>query len=226
MSQTREPISTRRQTTTQTSQDLSLPGTLRLRGEDAPNVTPEPSGSRRIRWSEDVVDNEGMGKKSSKEITLTPSQCAVSTTKLDLWARVAPNPSLPPALPIQTVKVRPTVAEIGQIITTRTPEDGTQQGRVHQNSHETRLQMLAHSINIAIANPSPRGNQAQMHMKRCPEHRRVHPEEHDLVTPRRSKPIMGSLKHRLFVPVVKDRMCAITHDIIEANIKPALTRTA
>ncbi|KAJ5533654.1 Type 1 phosphatases regulator ypi1, partial [Penicillium frequentans] len=31
-----------------------------------PVSPPEPSSSRRIRWSEDVVDNEGMGKKSSK----------------------------------------------------------------------------------------------------------------------------------------------------------------
>ncbi|KAJ6016697.1 Type 1 phosphatases regulator ypi1 [Penicillium sp. IBT 35674x] len=66
MSQNRQPRNSRHQTATQTSQDLSIPGTLRLRGEDAPSVTPEPSSSRRIRWSEDVVDNEGMGKKSSK----------------------------------------------------------------------------------------------------------------------------------------------------------------
>ncbi len=33
-------------------------GTLRLRGE--------PVEDRRIRWAEDVVDNEGMGKKTSK----------------------------------------------------------------------------------------------------------------------------------------------------------------
>ncbi|KAJ5768813.1 Type 1 phosphatases regulator ypi1 [Penicillium odoratum] len=68
MSQNRQPRNQQQQTTTETSQDLPLrlSGTLRLRGEDAPSVTPEPSSSRRIRWSEDVVDNEGMGKKSSK----------------------------------------------------------------------------------------------------------------------------------------------------------------
>ncbi|OCK83623.1 hypothetical protein K432DRAFT_379331 [Lepidopterella palustris CBS 459.81] len=38
---------------------LSLPsGTLRLRAE--------PAEERHIQWAEDVVDNEGMGKKSSK----------------------------------------------------------------------------------------------------------------------------------------------------------------
>ncbi|KAE8147084.1 hypothetical protein BDV25DRAFT_40180 [Aspergillus avenaceus] len=45
-----------------------ISGTLRLRAEnDSITVPPHPNeGSRRIRWSEDVVDNEGMGKKSSK----------------------------------------------------------------------------------------------------------------------------------------------------------------
>jgi protein phosphatase 1 regulatory subunit 11 len=38
---------------------LSAPsGTLRLRAE--------PAEERHIQWAEDVVDNEGMGKKSSK----------------------------------------------------------------------------------------------------------------------------------------------------------------
>jgi hypothetical protein len=41
-------------------------GTLRLRAEDVPSVDQDASPARRIRWSEDVVDNEGMGKKSSK----------------------------------------------------------------------------------------------------------------------------------------------------------------
>ncbi|KAJ5935859.1 Type 1 phosphatases regulator ypi1 [Penicillium verhagenii] len=69
MSRTRQPGNAQHQTSTETSQDppLQFSGrTLRLRGEDAPSVTPEPSSSRRIRWSEDVVDNEGMGRKSSK----------------------------------------------------------------------------------------------------------------------------------------------------------------
>ena len=69
MSQTRQP-SSQLVTTTETSRESStvrLPATLRLRGEeDSTTSTREPSSSRRIRWSEDVVDNEGMGKKSSK----------------------------------------------------------------------------------------------------------------------------------------------------------------
>ncbi|KAJ5909168.1 hypothetical protein N7495_001850 [Penicillium taxi] len=55
------------QTTTETSRESSvvrLTGTLRLRGDDTPSTSTEPA--RRIRWSEDVVDNEGMGRKSSK----------------------------------------------------------------------------------------------------------------------------------------------------------------
>ncbi|KAL2872236.1 PPP1R11/YPI1 family protein [Aspergillus lucknowensis] len=41
-------------------------GTLRLRAADAPSAGHEASQARHIRWSENVVDNEGMGKKSSK----------------------------------------------------------------------------------------------------------------------------------------------------------------
>ena len=41
---------------------------LRLRAVDSapPNVNEEAEPSRHIRWSEEVVDNEGKGKKSSK----------------------------------------------------------------------------------------------------------------------------------------------------------------
>lgn len=47
------------QTILQTNAGPSVPfGTLRLRAE--------PDQRRRIQWAEDVVDNEGMGKKSSK----------------------------------------------------------------------------------------------------------------------------------------------------------------
>ncbi|KAJ5880551.1 Type 1 phosphatases regulator ypi1 [Penicillium subrubescens] len=69
MSRTRQPVNLQPQSTTETSREsstLRLTGTLRLRAEDTPDTTAEPSPSRRIRWSEDVVDNEGMGKKSSK----------------------------------------------------------------------------------------------------------------------------------------------------------------
>jgi len=47
------------QTILQTNDNPSQPSaTLRLRAE--------PIDSQRVRWAEDVVDNEGMGKKSSK----------------------------------------------------------------------------------------------------------------------------------------------------------------
>lgn len=45
------------------------PATLRLRGESQATDTEssqEQSASRRVRWDESVVNNEGMGKKSSK----------------------------------------------------------------------------------------------------------------------------------------------------------------
>ncbi|KOS40084.1 hypothetical protein ACN38_g9074 [Penicillium nordicum] len=69
MSRTRQPTgSNTLRTATESSQDSTthIP-TLRLRAEETPTDTSETtSSSRRIRWSEDVVDNEGMGKKSSK----------------------------------------------------------------------------------------------------------------------------------------------------------------
>ncbi|RJE25620.1 hypothetical protein PHISCL_02013 [Aspergillus sclerotialis] len=60
------------QTVPQATNDPStirIPGTLRLRGENnvqASNTNQEAVSARHIRWSEDVIDNEGMGKKSSK----------------------------------------------------------------------------------------------------------------------------------------------------------------
>jgi len=53
------PASSGSQTITATSSS-GPSATLRLRAE------PSPTPSRRIQWAEDVVDNEGMGKKSSK----------------------------------------------------------------------------------------------------------------------------------------------------------------
>lgn len=48
------------QTVTETSAGPSIPiATLRLRAA-------QPQESRRIQWAEDVIDNEGMGKKKSK----------------------------------------------------------------------------------------------------------------------------------------------------------------
>lgn len=75
MSRTRQPMGSNLfQTTTESPQDSStahIPPTLRLRAEEAPTDASEAtSSSRRIRWSEDVVDNEGMGKKSSKGMVL------------------------------------------------------------------------------------------------------------------------------------------------------------
>ncbi|WEW55628.1 Type 1 phosphatases regulator ypi1 [Emydomyces testavorans] len=56
----------------QTRHGLPIAGTLRLRGEVTTTTTATtteeepPAEQRRIQWAEDVVDNEGQGKKSSK----------------------------------------------------------------------------------------------------------------------------------------------------------------
>lgn len=73
MSRSRQPGANSQLQTTTGSRDSTtarLTGTLRLRGDDSPHPA-EPASVRRIRWSEDVVDNEGMGKKSSKGEYLT-----------------------------------------------------------------------------------------------------------------------------------------------------------
>ncbi|KAI7157044.1 hypothetical protein KC349_g5917 [Hortaea werneckii] len=51
------------QTITSNASGPSAPPTLRLRAEETPQ---QPEPSQHVRWAEDVVDNEGMGKKSSK----------------------------------------------------------------------------------------------------------------------------------------------------------------
>jgi protein phosphatase 1 regulatory subunit 11 len=63
---TAQPAATTGSTTT-LEQTASIPitqthGTLVLRAE--------PAEQRRIQWAQDVVDNEGMGKKSSKGMFL------------------------------------------------------------------------------------------------------------------------------------------------------------
>ncbi|EYE92575.1 PPP1R11/YPI1 family protein [Aspergillus ruber CBS 135680] len=47
---------------------IRISGTLRLRGDDSnsSNINTGNTPNRHIRWGQDVVDNEGMGKKSSK----------------------------------------------------------------------------------------------------------------------------------------------------------------
>ncbi|TQB68005.1 Type 1 phosphatases regulator ypi1 [Monascus purpureus] len=73
MSQTRQatsnPAFASTRITSQTTSDSShshSSGLLRLRGEDTPNADEDIASARHIRWSEDVIDNEGKGKKSSK----------------------------------------------------------------------------------------------------------------------------------------------------------------
>jgi hypothetical protein len=51
------------------------PVTLRLRAEA------EPSERRGIKWAEDVVDNEGMGKKSSKGVLYSWALCVYLLTR-------------------------------------------------------------------------------------------------------------------------------------------------
>ena len=64
------PANSGSQTITQPTTHNNTNPTLRLRAQDntAPtqDTTPSTRNRRRIRWDESVIDNEGMGKKSSK----------------------------------------------------------------------------------------------------------------------------------------------------------------
>ncbi|RMJ28226.1 hypothetical protein PHISP_00929 [Aspergillus sp. HF37] len=65
----RSQLQTVPQASGDSSPSLRISGTLRLRGENNPTAAEtdqEGRSTRRIKWSEDVVDNEGMGKKKSK----------------------------------------------------------------------------------------------------------------------------------------------------------------
>lgn len=67
--ETLNPTQSSQVQTTTAFQNTRAQPTLRLRGEDtSDSVAARPSSRRRIRWSEDVVNNEGMGRKSSKGV--------------------------------------------------------------------------------------------------------------------------------------------------------------
>lgn len=88
---------------TGTNTTTAAPRILRLRGRHEP-------GGRSVQWAEDVVDNEGLGRKSSKgndrlwrtsfprtcpemrTRVLTSEKYAVSTTNPRLSATLATNP--------------------------------------------------------------------------------------------------------------------------------------
>ena len=55
-------------TTATATQDLTSTPVLRLRA-----TAPSPQNRRRIQWAEDVVDNEGLGRKRSKGSCYMPS---------------------------------------------------------------------------------------------------------------------------------------------------------
>ncbi len=58
-------ISTTQTVTVAPTETAAIQPTLRLRGAGEGEMERTESG-RRIQWAEDVVDNEGLGRKSSK----------------------------------------------------------------------------------------------------------------------------------------------------------------
>ena len=68
--QSQIPRALRTSTRASTSGSQTITATETPAGPSTPSATlrlrAEPEESQRVRWAEDVVDNEGMGKKSSK----------------------------------------------------------------------------------------------------------------------------------------------------------------
>ena len=192
MSRTRQPmVSNPFQTTTESPQDSStvhIPTTLRLRAEEAPTDTSEAtSPSRRIRWSEDVVDNEGMGKKSSKGMDLiclfsfTPiiicnqqqsnhPQYAASTTNLGQWEKVAQKSPHPAHLRV-TARVKTTVAP-PESTEFATPTHTTEDGIPTASTRRTPTKGVAPKTTAPNQNVTA-GSRARMHMRRCLGRRRI-----------------------------------------------------
>jgi hypothetical protein len=99
------------------------PTTLRLRAEA------EPSEQRRIQWAEDVIDNEGMGKKSSKGVfpfsgvclsTDTRQQCAASTTNHARLVSLLTKTRLHLLPPIPTASPTPAEPSLQTAVATNT----------------------------------------------------------------------------------------------------------
>lgn len=195
MSRTRQPaVNSQLQTTTE-SRDPStvrLTGTLRLRGDDSQHPT-EPASTRRIRWSEDVVDNEGMGKKSSKgqcsDLSFLPretvniAQCAVSTISLDRWARAARNQNPPtPAHPNSIVRAKQIHAATEWVVhVVRTLAGEGRLIKTQPNIPKSRTQVVAVLDILDTSTPDTRGgSQVQTHMRKCPSHPKLNRGPHDL----------------------------------------------
>lgn len=183
MSQTRQatsnPAFASTRITSQTTSDSShshSSGLLRLRGEDTPNADEDIASARHIRWSEDVIDNEGKGKKSSKgemPLKVTHSlilisgpnctQCAAFITNLTLWVKVVQNliPPTPTPTIYQTVIMKRFGRGIGRaciwpvLITWH-----------HVRVNKIWRQIDAHIVKGQTRRPG-RESQARMHTRKC-----------------------------------------------------------
>jgi protein phosphatase 1 regulatory subunit 11 len=137
-SQSQRQRQTATQTTTQTLTQAPPQAILRLRGAHNPN------NRRSVQWSEDVVDNEGLGRKKSKGMCWarmlvftphrdhaiadrpSPLQCAASTTDRRPSANQATShhptrAMIPIPIPIQVGHLRPPTLREGRLgaMTTR-----------------------------------------------------------------------------------------------------------
>ncbi|KAJ6150771.1 hypothetical protein N7470_007365 [Penicillium chermesinum] len=158
--QAANPSHTRTATEPAQESAARLSGTLRLRGDDTPTVAPEPSAARRIRWSEDVVDNEGMGKKSSKE----PGP----------WEKAVQNLNLPTLAPTLIVTAKSIVEGNEHAVPTiHIPEE---ENHPQKGPPGTKRRVTVVRVIIAMRVPSQNESPVRMHMRKCPSPPKTNPE--------------------------------------------------
>lgn len=121
---------------------LSAPsGVLRLRAE--------PTEQRHIQWAEDVVDNEGMGKKSSKgTVPAKPWRQLWHANLRNQSAASITSPALPTNRQMMTPQTHPprTQTQIqNQITALLDPQEGLEdrEGAVHMNTTMTMTTIAA-----------------------------------------------------------------------------------
>jgi hypothetical protein len=144
-----QPSASASRTQTQTS---AQPPTLILRAD--------PDEQRHIQWAEDVVDNEGMGKKSSKGRLFTSLFLSLSNTRKSAAFIINPEPQMSHR---QRRTVRRAVVAT-TIQTTMTIELGLP---IHHTEKTSTVTSITKTLMARVHTREQRDLPAQMRMKKC-----------------------------------------------------------
>ena len=163
-------ISTTQTVTVAPTRTTTQQPTLRLRGEvRGPEERTEQG--RRIQWAEDVVDNEGLGRKSSKGV-LHPSS-AYSLYHIAALAQLGPKLKVGRAVLTRNQYVVSTT-RLNKTSTTLLRNRIPRQSRTRTAPAQTTGQQDLWEVrkeegrrNTSMATSVERGNRARMRMRRC-----------------------------------------------------------